>query len=206
MADIALPYFLSLPAAPAPWPGVVVIHEGGGMSPQLLRVCQRLAGAGYAAIAPDLFFRAGGSEAADYSVLMGSMERGQTLRDISDAAATLRGLGATKVGVTGFCLGGSLTYRTAVNADGFDAAVSFYGAGIHRELGDPKCPALLFFGGKDQYITPEEIAQVAAHHPETIVYPEADHGFFRDRSPSYDEAAAADAWRRLTAFFGEHLR
>src|SRR5437764_750550 len=60
MVEIELPYYLSLPAAPPPWPGVVVIHEGNGMSQQLLRVCERLAAEGYATIAPDLFFRTGG--------------------------------------------------------------------------------------------------------------------------------------------------
>jgi carboxymethylenebutenolidase len=64
MSEIALPYFIALPAAAPPWPGVVVLHEGNGISTQLLRVCQRLAGEGYGAIAPDLFFRAGGTEAA----------------------------------------------------------------------------------------------------------------------------------------------
>src|ERR1700722_599756 len=55
MSEISLPYFLALPEASGPWPGVVVIHEGGGITSQLLRVCERLAGEGYAAIAPDLF-------------------------------------------------------------------------------------------------------------------------------------------------------
>ena len=58
---ISLPYFVALPEEPGPWPGVVVIHEGGGISPQLLRVCQRLAAEGYGAIAPDFFFRSGGT-------------------------------------------------------------------------------------------------------------------------------------------------
>src|SRR3954468_21278018 len=86
MPDIALPYFLSLPAAPGPWPGVVVIHEGNGMSPQLLRVCQRLAGEGYAAIAPDLFFRVGGTGGADIPTMMGSIDDVRTPADIEAAA------------------------------------------------------------------------------------------------------------------------
>ena len=62
MTDLALPYFLARPPAAPPWPGVVVVHEGNGMSTQLLRVCERLARAGYAALAPDLFWRFGGSD------------------------------------------------------------------------------------------------------------------------------------------------
>jgi carboxymethylenebutenolidase len=205
MPDIALPYFVSLPAADPPWPGVVVIHEGNGMSPQLLRVCQRLATAGYGAIAPDLFFRAGGTEGADFATLMGSLEPERTQGDIDEAAARLRTMGADKVGVTGFCMGGRLTYHSAVHGTGFDAAVGFYGAGIADELGEPRCPTLLFFGGSDDYIPTEAIERVQAHHPNTIVYPGAGHGFFRDGSENYDEAAAADAGNRLMTFFAEHL-
>jgi carboxymethylenebutenolidase len=205
MSDIALPYFLSLPAAPPPWPGVVVIHEGNGISPQLLRVCQRLAGEGYAAIAPDLFFRAGGTEAGDFATLMGSIHGTPVVADLELAADTLRGLGATTIGVTGFCMGGYFTYRSAVESDRFAAAVGFYGAGIARELSTPKCPTLLFFGSRDPWIPAADIEAVRAHHPLTVIYPEATHGFMRDGTADYDEAAATDAWSRLLAFFGEHL-
>jgi carboxymethylenebutenolidase len=206
MAPIALPYFVSLPAADGPWPGVVVIHEGGGISPQLLRVCQRLAGEGYAAIAPDLFFRSGGSDAADYATLMGALVPEQVLGDVEASAGILRRLGAGKIGVTGFCMGGRYSWHTALHGKGFAAAVGFYGGGIADDLGEPRCPTLLFFGGQDPYIAPADIARVAAHHPDTIVYPEATHGFMRDRSDSYDEPSATDAWARTLAFFGEQLR
>jgi carboxymethylenebutenolidase len=206
MPDIDLPYFFARPVADPPWPGVVVIHEGNGISPQLLRFCQRLAAAGYGAIAPDLFFRAGGTEAGDFATLMGSMEPERTQGDIDRAASILRTMGADKVGVTGFCMGGRLTYHSAVWGENFDAAVGFYGAGIADELGEPRCPTLLFFGGSDDYIPTEQIERVQARHPDTIVYPEAGHGFFRDGSANFNEAAAADAGTRLMDFFAEHLR
>lgn len=205
MTDIALPYFLALPAAAPPWPGVVVLHEGNGISPQLLRVCQRLAAEGYGAIAPDLFFRAGGTEAGDFATLMGSLDRRQTRTDIVGASDHLRREGATSVGVIGFCMGGLLAYRTAVAGDGFGAAVGFYGSGISAEPGDPACPTLLFFGGEDQYISPADIEVVGLRHPETVVYPEAGHGFMRDGSMSYDDGAARDAWSRTLRFFTEQL-
>jgi carboxymethylenebutenolidase len=206
MAQITLPYFLALPEEEGPWPGIVVIHEGGGISAQLLRVCERLAGEGYAAIAPDLFFRTGGSEAADFATLIGALVPEQALADVTEAADTLRRLGAGRIGVTGFCMGGRYAWYTAVHGDGFAAAVGFYGGGIADELGEPRCPTLLLFGGQDPYIPPGDIERVAAHHPDTIVYPEAGHGFMRDRSDSYHEASALDAWARTLAFFGEHLR
>jgi len=205
MADIQLPYFLARPAPPVT-AGVVVIHEGNGMSPQLLRVCERLAQEGYATIAPDLFFRAGGSEAADFATLIGSLDRKRTLADLTEAAGVLRDLGARKVGVTGFCMGGMLTYRAATTTSAFDAAVGFYGAGISRELGAPLCATLLFFGDADPYIPQADIDTVLAHHPDTVVYHGAGHGFFRDGSENYDQAAAEDAWKRLLAHFDAHLR
>ena len=205
MADLQLPYFLARPAVPTT-AGVVVIHEGNGMSPQLLRVCERLAAEGYGTIAPDLFFRAGGSEAADFATLIGSLDREQVLDDLTGAAQVLRELGARRVGVTGFCMGGALTYRAATRTSAFDAAVGFYGAGISRELGEPQCPTLLFFGDTDPYIPQADIDTVAAHHPGTVVYPGAGHGFFRDGSENYDPSAAEDAWKRLLAHFDAHLR
>jgi carboxymethylenebutenolidase len=206
MSPISLPYFLALPEQSGPWPGVVVVHEGGGISPQLLRVCERLAGEGFAAIAPDLFFRSGGTEAADFATLMGALSPEETLADVTEAAETLRRLGAARIGVTGFCMGGRYAWYTAVHGNGFAAAVGFYGGGIADELGEPRCPTLLFFGGQDPYIAPAEIERVAAHHSDTIVYPEASHGFMRDRSDSYHEESALDAWARTLSFFGEHLR
>ncbi len=205
MPDIALPYFLALPSAAPPWPGVVVLHEGNGISPQLLRVCQRLASEGYGAIAPDLFFRAGGTEAGDFATLMGSLERDQTRADIVAASDRLRREGASSVGVIGFCMGGLLAYRTAVAGDGFGAAVGFYGAGIATEPGEPTCPTLLVFGGADEYIAPADIEVVGLRHPETMVYPDAGHGFMRDGSTSYAAAAARDAWSRMTRFLSEQL-
>ncbi len=205
VTEIALPYFLSHPAAPAPWPGIVVIHEGNGITAQLLRVCQRLSSAGYAAIAPDLYYRVGGSESGNFAKLMGSIDADVVLADVERAAVTLRGLGASSIGVTGFCMGGLFTYRRAVAGGAFDAAVGFYGAGIAHGLATPQCPTLLFFGGRDPWIPEADIEAVRAHHPSTIVYAEATHGFMRDGSGDYDEAAATDAWSRMLDFFGSHL-
>jgi carboxymethylenebutenolidase len=205
MTEITLPYFLARPVGEDGGPGVVVIHEGNGISSQLLRVCQRLAHEGYVAMAPDLFFRAGGTEARDVVSLMGSITAEQTAADVDEAVARLRDLGAGAVAVMGFCMGGLLAYRTALRSPGCDAAVGFYGARIAAELGAPRCPTLLFFGGDDEYIPPADIEAVVAHHDDTAVYPRAQHGFMRDRSPSYDDEAASDAWRRTIEFLGRHL-
>ncbi len=206
MTQIAQPFFLALPATEAPWPGVVVIHEGNGMSPQLLRVCERFAAVGIAAIAPDLFHRTGGPGGADLATMMGSLDDEQTSADIESAALTLRSFGATRLGITGFCMGGRWTWHMATTSSTFSAAVGFYGAGIERELAAARCPTLLCFGDDDEWVPMEAIERIRAAHPETVVYPGAQHGFMRDGSETFDEAAAADAWGRMLALFDQHLR
>ena len=206
-AEILSPRFFARPAADPPWPGVVVIHEGNGISPQLLRFCQRLAGEGYATAAPDLFFRSGGSEAHDFATLIGALRPEQVRADLDAAVDALRAAGATAVGITGFCMGGLVTYRAAIDGVDVACAASFYGGSIAQELGTPTCPVLCFFGGNDDYIPTEAINAVRAHHgDDVIVYPEAGHGFMRDGSPDFDEDAAGDVWTRLLAFFEQHLR
>ena len=213
MTDLTLPAFSVAPASAAdpsvPGPGVIVVHEGNGMSAQLLRFSERLAREGYRVIAPDFFSRSHDVDPNDFGAIFGSITPENLQADLAAAADTLRAAGATAIGVTGFCMGGWFTYRAAKWADalGVSAAVPFYGGGIARELGEPQCPTLLFFGGRDEYISTADIEAVRQHHGDAvIVYPEAEHGFMRDGSPNYHEPSATDAWIRLLAFFGEHLR
>jgi carboxymethylenebutenolidase len=207
MTDIAVPSFLSLPAEPPPWPGVVVVMEGMGITPQLLRVCERLAHEGYAVAAPDLYHRFGGSRPEAGGTPYAELRHADGRADIVETVARLRDLGAATVGITGFCMGGGYAYLAAVSGVDVDAAAPFYGGGIAQHLGDPYCPLLCFFGGRDEWISRDDIALVEKAHPgEVVVYENAQHGFFRDGSDTYDEAAATDAWRRLLEFFDAHLR
>ena len=210
VTELALPAFTAAPASAADHrgPGVIVVHEGNGMSAQLLRFSERLALQGYRVIAPDFFSRSHGVDPNDFGAIVGSITPEHLKGDFAAAADRLRADGASSIGVTGFCMGGWFTYRAAKWAGdlGVSAAVPFYGAGIARELGEPACPTLMFFGGSDPYIPTADIEKVQAHHGDSvIVYPGADHGFMRDGSDSYDAESAADAWTKLLAFFGEHL-
>jgi carboxymethylenebutenolidase len=207
MVDIAVPFFTSVPAAPPPWPGVVVVMEGNGMSPQLLRVCERLAHEGYATVAPDLYWRFGGSDPDQMVEHLSALKHSDGRADILEAIGWLRAIGASKVGITGFCMGGGYAYLAAVSGVDVAAAAPFYGAGIAQHLGEPSCPLLCFFGGDDEWIPRADIATVEQHHPgQVVVYEDAGHGFMRDESDNYDEAAATNAWARLLEFFGTHLR
>ncbi len=203
--DLETPYWLVRPKEPT-GAGIVVIHEGNGMSVQVLRLCERLAGEGFAVTAPDLFHRTGGPGASeDYRVQFGAVRMDQMLADLGAAADALGRAGATRFGVTGFCMGGRFTWHAARHSDVFSAAVGFYGAGIGADLGPLQCPTLLCFGGTDPYIPSAEIDRVVAAHPDTVVYPEAGHGFMRDGSEAYAPDAATDAWSRMVEHFERHL-
>jgi carboxymethylenebutenolidase len=203
---VPVPFFLARPAVEAPWPGIAVLMEGNGMSTQLLRVCERLAGAGYGAIAPDLFHRTGGSDPDKLPDQMIALRTDEVVDDVLECIGELRRRGASSIGVTGFCMGGKLTYEMALADLDVQAAAPFYGSGIGGVLGEPRCPVRLFYGGTDEWVPRDEISAVEAHHPgHVVVYESAGHGFMRDGSDAYDEEAATDAWTQLLTFFGEHL-
>ena len=127
--------------------------------------------------------------------------------DLRHAIAALRGLGATSIGVTEFCLGGRISYRVAQWADelGLGAAVLFYGD-YATQLDELHYPAVLLFAGKDEYITRESVEAVRECHGDIVhVYPDNGLAFMRDGDPSFEPVDAADTWARLIHFFGEHL-
>jgi carboxymethylenebutenolidase len=201
---LPVPYFWSRPRG-APRAGVVVVMEGNGMGWQLLRVCERLAAEGYLVIAPDLYHR-DADGAGDFMAALRGLRAEDGLEDLRACIALLRAQGVSKVGITGFCMGGTWSYRAAVSGLDVQASAPFYGSGIDRMLGKPACPLLACFAGRDAYVPTAAIEAVRAHHgQDVVVYPEAEHGFMRDGSDSHHEASARDAWTRLLAFFSEHL-
>jgi carboxymethylenebutenolidase len=207
--SVPVPFFYAQPAAGTNGnPAIVVIMEGGGMSQQLLRVCQRLAHEGYTAIAPDVFHRVGGSD-ADKALAEGwyaKVDIDSSLGDIGECIRYVRGAGATSVGITGFCMGGMFSYLAATRGLDVQAAVGFYGR-IADKLGTPACPHLHFFGGNDAFIPTDEIERTRAHHPDQVtVFDDAQHGFMRDGSDAYHADHAPVAWKRTLEFFAEHLR
>jgi carboxymethylenebutenolidase len=118
-----------------------------------------------------------------------------------------------RIGITGFCMGGRISYLAACElADKIRASVPFYGGGIPIDkTAKLRCPVLAFFGEKDGFIPLEFVEQLKAEVKrlgkpvEVVVYPGADHGFFCNERASYQKAAAEDSWQRLKAFFAKHL-
>ncbi len=194
--------------------GIVVIQEIFGVNAHIREVTDRFASEGYLAIAPAIFdhiekgFDVGydaESQARGMAVAYGKVDFEQVLRDVAAAIAVASEGG--KVGIVGYCFGGSIAWAAAGRLPGLSAAVGYYGRRV-IDMKDmkPCVPTMLHFGEKDQHIPVASVREVAALHPDVPVhiYP-ADHGFNCDHRESYDAPSAALARERTLAFFGAHL-
>jgi len=193
--------------------GVVVIQEIFGVNHHIQSVTDRFAKEGYLAIAPAVFDRVkpGVDLAYDQTgvasgmEIVGKLDRELAMKDV--AAAVKAASEGGKVGVTGFCMGGTFAWIAAANIPGVAAAVGYYGGGIiGMKEQKPKVPTMLHFGEKDTHIPVAGVREVAALHPDVPVhiYP-ADHGFHCDERASYDAPSAKLAWERTLAFFRQHV-
>ena len=221
---------LFLPDGPGPHPGVLVLHESFGLNDDIRRIASRFVEAGYAALAPDLFSH--GSRIVCLARLMGDVARGSIDREIADVMAAREifaarpDVDAARVAVAGFCLGGGFALIAATKA-GFKAASVNYGdVPKQREKLDGACPVVASFGQRDRMFGANMAERLERHLnvldvPHDIkVYEGAGHSFFSThegwqawlaRFPTPmrvapDEAAAQDGWRRMLAFFDEHVR
>jgi carboxymethylenebutenolidase len=227
-SDGKMDAYVAQPKDGGSYPGVVVIQEAFGINNHIKKVTERIAAEGYVSVAPDIFHRE--TERiipyAEMPKAIAAMQRvvdAKAMEDVGAAIAHLKSHGNVKagsIGVTGFCMGGRLTYLTAAHhAADIKCAVPYYGGGIPTGNPSPlsrtkeiKCPMYLFFGGKDQLIPKEHVDRIEAELKSTNVrfqlqiYPDAGHGFFcDDRTMSYNEAAAKDAWEKTKVFFAQHL-
>jgi carboxymethylenebutenolidase len=193
--------------------GLVVIQEIFGVNAHIRSVADRFAAEGYLAIAPAIFDHVEHGFDVGYDpdsrargmALAGKFDHEQMLRDVAAAVEVAKQAG--KVGIVGFCLGGTVAWGAAARVAGLSAAVCYYGGGIIglKDL-KPRVPTLLHFGEKDPAIPLEGVREVAAAHPEVEVhtYP-ADHAFNRDVGASYDAPSAALAWERTQEFLKQHI-
>jgi dienelactone hydrolase len=216
-----MPAFVARPDG-GPRPAVLVIQEAFGLNAHIRDVTQRIAAEGYVALAPDLYWRGGKGRAVAYEDLaeairiMQTLKDGEIVTDVGNAIAYLEKqptVRADRIGITGFCMGGRVSYLVACElADKIKAAAPFYGGGIPVDkTAKLKAPVLAFFGEKDAFIPLEFVEQLRREaaaqkkQVEVVVYPGADHGFFCNERASYNAKAAADAWQRLKTFFATHL-
>lgn len=207
--------FKAWEAAPEGTPrGVVVVApEIFGINSHIRSVADGYAADGYLAIAPALFDRAQRDYEAGYTqadvqagvALMQKLSSDNALLDI--AAVVNQSRPAGKVGIVGYCWGGTLAWLAAARLQGVDAAVAYYGGGIPGLMDEqPKIPLILHFGEQDTHPSLEQAREIAARHPSlpAYFYP-AGHGFNCSDRGSFDEASSRLARERTLAFFAQHL-
>jgi carboxymethylenebutenolidase len=232
VAGFNVPVYEARPASGQNHPIVLVISEVFGLHEYIRDSARRFAKQGYYAVAPELFARAGGvaqlTNLQEVLKIVLSQPREQTLGDLkaaADWAKTRPGVRADRVGVTGWCWGGSTTIQVAATNPDMKAAVAWYGPpGRPYESKDGpvtgfdlakdiKIPFLGLYGGKDTGPKPEDaekfgelLKQNGNKNVEIVVYPDAGHGFHADYRPSYNKADAEDGWKRCTAWFDRFLK
>ena len=203
-------------ATPAGTPrgALVVVQEIFGVNSHIRNVTDKFAADGYVAIAPALFDRVERDFETGYAPA--DIERGRAVRGklqiedaVRDVAAAVKEAGKTglKVGVVGYCFGGTIAWLAATRIPGVAAASSFYGGGVADTAGEqPKCPVIFHFGETDASIPKDHWDRIKAHHPSIPmhIYP-AGHGFSCDERGSYHEPSASQARERTVAFFREHV-
>ncbi len=192
--------------------GLVVLQEIFGVNGHIRDVADGFAAEGYAALAPALFDRVERGVELRYDAegvekgraLRAALDWDDVMRDVAAAVEALRPAG--RVGVVGYCWGGSLAWLSACRLD-IAAAVGYYGGQILPYVDEtPRCPVILHFGEKDSTIPLEDVDRIRAAHPEVPVhlYP-AGHGFNCDRRGDYHAESAALARTRTLSLFAEHV-
>ncbi len=192
--------------------GLVVVQEIFGVNPHIRDVCDRFAALGYVAIAPAYFDRVEAGVSLDYvepdittgRELAGKLDWDNTMRDTQAAIDAIRQAG--KVGVVGYCWGGTVAFRATTVLDA-DCAVGYYGRLINEFLGEaPKTPVMLHYGAEDASIPLENVDAVKAAFPHIPVHVHpGQHGFSCDARASYHPESAAKALELTLSFFAEHL-
>ena len=194
--------------------GVVVVQEIFGVNAHIRSVADGFAAAGYLAIAPAIFDR--GERGFDVGYEPEAMARGRDLAQKIDretmlldvAAAVEAAKAGGKVGVVGYCLGGTLAWMAAAKVAGLAASVGYYGGGVPTLGGlKPHAPVMLHFGELDAHIPLDGVRAFAAAHPDTPVftYPTGGHAFNRYGNAAYDAPSATLARQRTMAFFASNL-
>ncbi|MCK6540935.1 MAG: dienelactone hydrolase family protein [Anaerolineales bacterium] len=210
--------YLSRPSNEIPAPIILVCHENRGLTPHIRDVTRRFAKAGYVSLAVDLLSRLGGSAAVGEGNVPGALSSIDPMQFVDDFKSGWLYLGeqpfadARRVGMTGFCFGGGVTWQVAVNTPELLAAIPYYGP--HPLVSDvPKINAavLAIYGELDSRINSgisviEEAMAANNKIYEKVIYPNANHAFNNDTGSRYDPSAAQDAWMRSLDWFERYVR
>ncbi|MBI4400978.1 MAG: dienelactone hydrolase family protein [Nitrospirae bacterium] len=212
--------YMVSPQAKGPRAAIIVVQEWWGLNEHIKDVARRYAREGYVTIAPDLYSRLGHKVTTDPNEagkLMNTLKQEDGLKDLNATVAylkTAQGVDATRIGVTGFCMGGSYALMLPCVNPAIKAAVPFYGQVPNPDtpIKNLSGPVLYIYGEDDGWITKADVQRLASglkrynKAGEIKTYPGAPHAFFNDtRKDVYKPTEAKDAWARALAFFKKHL-
>lgn len=227
----AVPAYRAMPDKNGKYPLVLVVQEIFGVHEHIRDVCRRLAKLGYFAIAPELYYRQGDvSKLTDnqeiFAKVVNHVPDSQVMSDLDAAAVYAEATGkadTSRLGITGFCWGGRITWTYCVHNPKVKAGVAWYGRLVAPQKAplQPAYPVELapclkvpvrgLYGGQDASIPQEHVEQMraalkAAGNPtaEIIVYPDAPHAFYADYRPNYRKEAAEDGWKKMQEWFRQH--
>jgi carboxymethylenebutenolidase len=211
--------YLARPRSGGPYPGIVIIHENRGLLEHFKDVARRFAKQGYAALAVDLVAPSGGtarySDPAQASAALGQTPPATLVSMLIDARRRLQevpGVRRDRIGATGWCFGGGMTWRFVTQDPEVRAAVPFYGSAPPIEdVPKIRASVLALYGALDERLNASvpavrEAMQRANVAHEIHIYPGADHAFFNDTGQRYHKPSADDAWRRMVAWFDRYLK
>jgi carboxymethylenebutenolidase len=228
--DRGIPAYVARPSAAGKHPCVVLVSEIFGLHEYIRDTARRLAKAGYVAIAPDYFVRAGDPSATeDRAAIMKIVATATDAQVMGDTQAALTWLKAQsfadgkRVAITGHCWGGAVVWEAAARLSGLRCGVAWYGRLSSGMAADPdnknpldlaadlKVPVLGLYAEKDQGIPLADVEKMKAAltaagktQSSIVVYPGAQHGFHADYRPSYNKEAADDGWKKMLAFLKQH--
>jgi carboxymethylenebutenolidase len=217
-ADTNLIGYLARPSSETVSPVILVCHENRGLTSHIQDVTRRFAKAGYVGLAVDLLTRQGGSASLGESNVpgaLGNIAPDQFVEDFKSGWHYLQGqpfAEADKVGMTGFCFGGGVTWRVATQMPELLAAIPFYGpAPDVEDVPNIRAAILAIYGELDSRInsgipTIEKAMLENNKIYEKIIYPNADHAFNNDTGQRYNAEAAKDAWEHALAWFDKYVR
>jgi carboxymethylenebutenolidase len=217
-ADTDVIGYLSRPASETASPVILVCHENRGLTLHIQDVTRRFAKAGYVGLAVDLLSRQGGTDAVGSDNVPGALGNIAPEQFVEDFRSGWRYLqdqafaDANRVGMTGFCFGGGVTWQVAVHMPELLAAVPFYGPHpLSTDVPNIQSAILAMYGELDERINsgiPEIEAAMSANNKvyEKVIYPNADHAFHNDTGSRFNPEAAKDAWERMLAWLERYVR
>lgn len=218
--------YMAQPEGSGPFPAIVVIQNQDGVKSFTQEMTQRVAEAGYVAIAPQLYHREGEPNTPEETANFKNFRRDtHVINDINATVQFLRGCGnvdASRVGIIGFCMGGRVAFLMAAASKSFKAAVDFYGGGVYSKWGSDRpapselavnvsCPIQGHFGELDKNPPPDEMRTLDAElrrlgkDHEFFFYSDAPHGFNRSGWKGYKPDHDKTSWARTLEFFSKYL-